>query len=63
MITATPVKFEIHEATETLAVITMFDEGGSGVEIKTIVDPASWRELSTVIAAAPEQMHPTKDTE
>ena len=61
MITATPVKFEIYDGTELLAVLDMFDEGGSHVDIKTIVAPINWGELSSVINDALAQMHPTKD--
>jgi len=59
MITATPVKYEIYEGTELLAVIDMFDEGGSQIEIKNIVNHESWPELSSVIQDALETMHKT----
>lgn len=59
MITATPVKFEIHDGGELLAVVDMSDEGGSNVEIKTVVAPSNWPELSSVIQGALEQMHTT----
>jgi len=59
MITATPVKYEIYEDKELLAVIDMFDEGASSVEIKTIHNHTSWAELSSVIQDALETMHKT----
>ena len=63
MITATPTAYEIHDdgAKELLAKITMFDEGGSGVEITTIVNAESWIELATVIRDALKKMHPKKE--
>jgi len=60
MITATPVKFEIYDGEEWLATLDMFDEGGSHIEIKTVVAPANWPELSSVIQDALELMHPTQ---
>jgi len=57
MITATPVKYEIYDGTELLAVIDMFDEGGSHIEIKTIQNHNSWVELSAVIRRSLEAMH------
>jgi len=59
MITATPVKYEIYDGTELLAVIDMFDEGGSHIEIKAIQNHTSWGELSSVIQDALETMHKT----
>jgi len=59
MITATPVKYEIYDGTELLAVIDMFDEGGSTIEIKAIQNNTSWPELSSVIQDALETMHET----
>lgn len=62
MITATPTSYEIYDddAQEMHAKIVMFDEGASNVEITTLVDPASWPELSAFILAALKQMHPDK---
>ena len=57
MITAHPVKFEIHEDGELLAIINMIDEGGSQIEIKTFSSHTSWPELSSVIQDALEMMH------
>jgi len=59
MITATPVKYEIYDGTELLAVIDMFDEGGSHIEIKTVCNHSSWTGLSTVIYNALRNMHET----
>jgi len=59
MITATPVKYEIYEDKELLAVIDMFDEGGSTIEIKAIQSHISWPELSSVIQSALNIMHKT----
>lgn len=62
MITATPTSYEIYDddAQLMLAKIVMFDEGASSVEIVTVVDPASWPELSAAILDALKQMHPGK---
>jgi hypothetical protein len=61
-IRATPTRFEIEDGHTVLAVVKMFDEGGSSVKIKTLVNPEAWRELSALVEAALEQMHPeTKD--
>lgn len=62
MITATPTSYEIYDddAQQALAKIAMFDEGASNVEIITVVDPASWPELSAAILDALKQMHPGK---
>lgn len=62
MITATPSSYEIYDddARQALAKIVMFDEGASTVEIVTVVDPASWPELSAAILYALKQMHPEK---
>lgn len=57
-ITATPTVFELHEETEFVARIEMFDEGASQVTIKTLVDGSSWKELSEAIQGALDQMHP-----
>jgi len=59
MITATPVKYEIHEGEDLLAVIDMFDEGGSHIEIKAMQNHTSWVDLSTVIYNALRNMHET----
>jgi len=57
MITATPVKYEIYEDKELLAVIDMFDEGGSTIEIRAMQNHNSWTELSAVIYNALRNMH------
>jgi len=59
MIIATPVKYEIYEDKELLAVIDMFDEGGSQIVIKNIINHESWPELSSVIQDALLTMHKT----
>jgi len=59
MIIATPVKYEIYDGTELLAVIDMFDEGGSHIEIKAIQNHTSWVDLSNVIYNSLLKMHKT----
>lgn len=62
-ITATPVAYEIYDddAKMLLATVTMFDEGGSEVVIKSINNATSWQEVSRAVFLALKQMHP-KDT-
>jgi len=58
MITATPTSFEFHDGQELLATATMFDEGGSEIEIKQIQNAATWAELAGAIQFALQKMHP-----
>lgn len=58
MITATPTQFELHNEADLLAKIEMLDAHASNIEIKTVVSPGTWPELSAAIAGALAQMHP-----
>lgn len=64
MIEITPTRMELYdsEMQYLVAVIEMFDEGASSVEIKTVVNPDSWPALSDAILAALRQMHPKSVT-
>ena len=57
-ITSTPTSYEIYDDKKLLAMITMFDEGGSKVVIKGVNNATSWSELSAHIYDALRIMHP-----
>lgn len=58
-IKATPTEFELYSADgELVAKLSMFDEGCSAVEIRSVVSPDTWPELSAAILEALKQMHP-----
>lgn len=60
-IQVTPTRFELHYPHEELAAtIEMFDAECSHIEIKSVVSPATWPELSDAICKALKQMHPEK---
>lgn len=57
----TPTRFELHYPHEELAAtVEMFDAECSHIEIKSVVSPATWPELSDAICQALKQMHPEK---
>ena len=58
-----PTRMEIDNGDSVLAVVKMFDEGGSSVRIKTLVNPEVWPELSDKIFQALKKMHPEKEGE
>ena len=58
-IKATPTEFELHSADcELVAKLSMFDEECSTIEIRSVVSPETWPELSAAILEALKQMHP-----
>jgi hypothetical protein len=60
--TAMPTEFEIYDDTSTLAVkVSMFDEGGATVEIKTCMDRTSFDLLVPHIQRALSEMKLTGD--
>lgn len=61
-ITVQPTHFEIYDGEELLAKVEMFDEGASHVDIKTVVSPSNWHDLSVAITQALEKLHPEKQT-
>ena len=58
-------QFEIYdpEMDETIATVSMIDEGGAKVEVTAVQTASSWRELATLIEKALKQMQLTGDKE
>ena len=48
----TPTEYEIHDGTELLAKLSMFDEESATVEIKTVINPRLWKDLNVAIQEA-----------
>lgn len=56
-----PVKFELHEGSQLMATVSMFDECSCEVEIKTMVTPQSWSELAAGVSEALRQIDSPKE--
>ena len=58
-------QFEVYdpEMDETIATVSMIDEGGAKVEVTAVQNASSWRELATLIDEALKQMQLTGDKE
>lgn len=55
-------QFEIYdpEMDETIATVSMIDEGGAKVEVTSVQTASSWRELAKLVDEALKQMQLTE---
>ena len=61
--TAYVVAVEIHDEIKELAAkVSVFDDGAAQIEIKTLVNAASWQPLALCISEVLKSMHLEGDT-